>query len=225
MKIKGAIFDMDGTLVDSLFFWPHFWRRLGETYMNKENFTPDEEVDKNIRTMIYVDAMKYIKEYYHIDADIKDFMTFGTNSLADFYTHEAAVKEGAVALLEHLKRQNARICLASATDIQYVKLALTHFDLMKYFDCVISCSEIGVGKDRPDIYLLAAKKLSLDPSELCVFEDSFVALETAKQAGFLTVGIFDKYAFAQDRLRAASDFYLGEGQGLDALTAVVTVEN
>lgn len=225
MKIKGAIFDMDGTLVDSLFFWPHFWRLLGKTYMNKENFTPDEEVDKNIRTMIYVDAMKYIKEYYRIDADDEEFMTFGTNGLANFYKHEAAVKDGAVALLEYLKRQNARICLASATDIKYVRIALTHFDLMKYFDCVISCSEIGVGKDRPDIYMLAAQKLNLAPSELCVFEDSFVALETAKQAGFLTVGIFDQYAFAQDRLRTASDFYLGEGQGLDALIPVITVEN
>ena len=222
MKIKGAIFDMDGTLVDSLFFWPHFWRQLGKTYMNIENFTPDDEVDKNIRTMVYVDAMKYIKSHYRIDADDESFMRFATSGLADFYTQQAKLKDGAAALLEHLKQQNIRMCLASATDIGYVRLALTHFDLMKYFDCVLSCADLGVGKDRPDIYLLASDRLGIAPAELCVFEDSFVALETAKQAGFQTVGVFDKYAFSQDRLKAASDFYLEGGQSLDTLSHIVT---
>lgn len=217
MKIKGAIFDMDGTLVDSLFFWPYFWELLGKTYLNIEGFTPDEEVDKNIRTMIYADTIKYIKDYYRIDADDEALMTFATSGLANFYTQKAVVKEGAVALLEHLKRQSLRLCLASATDLPYVKLALAHFDLMKYFDCVLSCSEIGMGKDRPDIYLLAAEKLGCAPSELCVFEDSFVALETARAAGFQTVGLFDRYSFNQDRLRAASDIYMDETQTLSDL--------
>jgi len=73
----------------------------------------------------------------------------------------------------------------------------------------MSCSEIGIGKDRPDIYVKAMNSLSMTADEVCIFEDSFVALETAKKIGIRTVGVYDKYSFDQERLRRSSDIYLG----------------
>ena len=217
MKIKGAIFDMDGTLVDSLFFWPEFWKVLGKKYLNQDNFCPDEEIDRRIRTMVFVDALKAIKEHFRFNVDDESLIRFAYSSLADFYETKVFLKDGALALLDDLKKKGIKICLASATDMSYIKLTLNHLDIARFFDCVLSCADLGVGKDKPDIYLLAAEHLGCTPQELCVFEDSFVALETARDAEFHTVGIFDRNNFGQERLRNASEIYVEDGKGLDTL--------
>ena len=111
--------------------------------------------------------------------------------------------------------------LSSASEMQHIKIALAASGLDKYFDLVLSCDDIKTGKDRPDIYLLAMSELGLDVSDICVFEDSFVAMETSKKIGFHTVGVYDKNNYEQDRLRAASDIYIGEGESLGALIDMV----
>jgi beta-phosphoglucomutase-like phosphatase (HAD superfamily) len=107
--------------------------------------------------------------------------------------------------------------LASATAGRELRYALSLYGMLPYFDTVLSCADIGAGKDKPDIYLMAAKAAGCAPSELCVVEDSCVALETARSAGFRTVGVFDPYSAGQDRLRAAADIYLEEGRTLTDL--------
>ena len=113
------------------------------------------------------------------------------------------------------------MCVASATDKKYLPIALDACGLTSYFDTVLSCAELGVGKDKPDIYLAALAALGTNASETCVFEDSFVALETAKKAGFHTVGIYDENNFGQERLCQASDLYLSKGISLDEAIAYV----
>ena len=221
MKIKGAIFDMDGTLIDSLSFWDYLWSLIGTQYMSDPAFRPCEEVDKAVRTMIYTDAMTYVKNYYSIVGSTEDFLQFTGNILPDFYKNVATVKEGAFALLDHLKGLGVRLCLASATAMRELCYALACHGLDGYFDAVLSCADIGKGKDQPDIYLAALEKMGLGANDACVFEDSYVALETAEAAGFQTVGIYDRYNFGQDRLAGASDFYLGEGHTLDELIPLI----
>ena len=224
MKIKAAVFDMDGTIVNSLMFWNHLWKRIGERYMGDASFQPCEEVERAVRTMIFADAMLYFKEYYQISAEADEFLRFTTDGTLDFYRQIAKPKEGARELLQALKQQNAKLCLASATAKDIILFALDYYNLREYFDFVISCADIGVGKERPDIYLLAQELLGGERDAICVFEDSYVALETAKKAGFLTVGIYDRYNPEQGRVRSASDLYLSEGESLSALVGQVTVE-
>ena len=85
------------------------------------------------------------------------------------------------------------------------------------FDFVISCVDIGSGKDKPDIYLAALERFGSSLEQTCVFEDSFVALETAKRAGFITVGIHDNGNYDHDKLMAASDYYLADGMTFNDL--------
>ena len=217
MKIKGAIFDMDGTLVDSLMYWDCLWERIGLAYMNDGTFRPSPEVDRAVRTMIYEDAMLYVKEQYHIDGDMDDFLRFTANGVPNFYQTVAHPKPGAVEILEHLKANGIKLCLASATAMGEIVSALEGYDMMKYFDVVLSCADLGAGKDRPDIYLEALRQLELPAGEVCVVEDSFVALETAKTVGLQTVGVFDRYNFGWDRLEQAADIYLDEQHTLHDL--------
>lgn len=221
MKIKAAIFDMDGTIVNSLMFWENLWKRLGKEYMGDESFVPCDEVNTKVRTMIYTDAMAYFKEYYKLPCDTDEFVRHAADGVMDFYRDVARPKIGADALLASLKEQGIKLCLASATTMPEIKFALAHYGLAKYFEVVLSCAEMGVGKDKPDIYLEAVRLMGEQPSDVCVFEDSYVALETAKKAGFQTVGIYDKYNLEQTRLKNASDIYLDATQTLDCLIPLV----
>ena len=211
MKIKGAIFDMDGTLVDSLFFWDDYWSELGIRYFGDKTFYPHADVEKLLRTMTLEQMVRRIKDIYSMEASVEDILTFSEKGLESFYKTKAKVKPGAVELLCELQARQIPICLASATAMKYVKVALNSMELAPYFSAVLSCADLGKGKDRPDIYFAAAEALGAKPAELCVFEDSYIALETAKTAGFQTVGIYDRYAFEQGRLQAVSDFYVKEG--------------
>ena len=214
MKFKGAIFDMDGTIIDSLMFWDSLWKSIGETYMNDASFKPSDEVNKKVRTMIYTDAMAYFKECYNIPESTENFVRFTSEGLNDFYKNTAKAKDGAKELLSYLKKQNVTLCLASASAMPQVKYVLQYHGLLEYFDFVLSCADIGVGKERPDIYLLAKDRMGFKPGEICVFEDSYVALETAKNAGFQTVGVFDQYSPGQERLKNAADVYLDQTKTL-----------
>ena len=222
MQIKGAIFDMDGTLIDSLSFWGYFWGIIGKRYLGKDNFAPDCEIDVRVRTMIYRDATRAVKDYYGIGGSVDIFLAETENLLPDFYKNFARPKDGAIPLLTALKAQGISLCLASATAMKEVRFVLRCHGIDSYLDTVVSCADIGVGKERPDIYLLAARRMGLSPAEIAVFEDSYVALETARNAGFHTVGIYDRHNRVQDRLAAASEIYLGEGRPLSELIPLIT---
>jgi HAD superfamily hydrolase (TIGR01509 family) len=221
MRIKGAIFDMDGTIIDSLMFWDYLWKQIGEKYMGDAEFKPCDELNKKVRTMVYADAMAYFKDYYNIPGDTDAFVRFASSGVFEFYKDVAKAKRGADKLLASLKEQNIKLCLASATAMPEVKYALECHGLSEYFDFVVSCADIGVGKEHPDIYLKAKSLMGIPEGEICVFEDSYVALETAKKAGFQTVGIFDRYNFGQERLKKSSDIYLDENQTLDCLISMI----
>lgn len=214
MKIKGAIFDMDGTLVDSLAFWGEFWREFGIRYMGKDGYFPPDEVNNAIKTMVYSQGVKYIYKACALTVSAAEFVEFSEYMIESFYKNKATVKAGAVELLEHLKMLGVPMCVASATDLKYVKVAIRSTGLEGYFDNVLSCEQVGKGKDSPEIYYEAAKVLGTEIADTCVFEDSCVALETAQRAGFKTVGVYDKHNFGHDRLKKASQLYVDRDENL-----------
>jgi HAD superfamily hydrolase (TIGR01509 family) len=217
MKIKGAIFDMDGTLIDSLMFWEVFWEEFGNKYLQIKDFKPDIELDSKVKSMIFSESIIYIKKHFALDLSTDDFVEYASNLVRYFYTQRTKVKPGVKALLKKMRDKGIPTCLASATDMRYIMIAVDELGLREYFDHIISCADIGIGKEKPDIFLKGATLLGIDKGDIYVFEDSFVALETAKKIGFNTVGVYDKRNLKQDRVMAASDIYIGAGDDLSIL--------
>ena len=109
------------------------------------------------------------------------------------------------------------MCIASATSPALIDVLMEKFDLKKYIPRLFSCSEVGKGKEHPDVFIKAHEYLGTDKESTWVFEDSVVAIETATEAGYNTVGIYDKFNFGLERVRELSTVYIGKGESLEAL--------
>ena len=227
MKIQGAIFDMDGTLIDSLSFWDCFWHDMGERYFKDPTVRIDAvHFDTYVRTMIFGQAISYIHSYLGVPCSAEEFEAFASAYVNRFYSTVIIAKPGARELLRALRERGVRVCLASATDRCYLDVALKSCHLSEFFtpETVISCSDIGVGKEKPDVFWAALEVLGTPLCETAVFEDSALALQTAKKAGFVTVGVYDSHQTAKDRVSAASDIYLGEGKTLIDVLEHIEIE-
>lgn len=216
-NIKGAIFDMDGTLIDSLMIWEVLWERFGNKFLNGCEFRPSEEADKAVRTMTLKDAMNYLYDIYHIGNSGEELFDFTTETMRNFYSREVALKKGVKEFLEHCHQSGVKMCIASATEKALIKTALKHCDIEKYFSEIFSCADIGKGKEEPDVYLTALEYLGTEKEETYVFEDSQIAIATADKIGIRTVGIYDKYNYGQEKIQQTATEYIAEGETLEKL--------
>lgn len=128
-----------------------------------------------------------------------------------YYSDVVELKAGVRELLAHLKSKGVRICIASASETRLIKIVLDKHGILDCFENIISCTEIGAGKDKPDVFLAAEKFLGTPHDKTWVFEDSLLAIETSKNAGFHVVGVYDSCTFGQDRARELSDEYIDDG--------------
>ena len=209
MKIKGAIFDMDGTVIDSLWVWDYLWEELGKKYLKKEGFRPLVEDDRAVRTMILKDAMTLIADNYSLGEPL-DVLDTTEKIIVDFYSEKVLPKKDCVEYLEMLKAKGIKMCVASATAKELLAIAIAKCDLGKYFEAVVSCADVGKSKDSPEVFFEALKVLGTSLEETAVFEDSAVAAETAKKAGFFVVGVYDQNNFGHEKLIANSDRYISQ---------------
>lgn len=214
MNIKAAIFDMDGTLIDSLIVWDVLWCKFGEKYLNDNSFSPSEEDDKKVRTLTLKDAMNLIHNNYNIGESSEELLAFANLTLADFYKNKVELKSGVKQFLDYCKLKNVKMCIASATAPDLVNLAIKRCDIGHYFLKVFSCGAINKGKEEPDIFLLARDFLGEKTEETWVFEDSLVAIETADKIEMPTVGIFDKFNYGQEKIQKTAKEYIAPGETL-----------
>ena len=205
---------MDGTLVDSLMTWDILWAQFGEKYFNDKSFTPNEQDDKKVRTLPLKASMNLIHNNYYIGESGDDLLEQANNVMIDFYKNQVTLKHGAREFLEYCYNQKIKMCIASATAPELVDLAIEHCDMGKYFSKIFSCGSLGKGKDKPDVFLLAADYLGEKLEETWIFEDSLVAIETATKIGMPTVGIYDRYNFGQDRIKQLAVEYIEDGETL-----------
>ena len=217
MKIQAAIFDMDGTLIDSLLLWEQIWQALGARYRDS-SFVPDPVDDRAVRTMTTAAAMDYIHHRYGMGDSAEELLVLANDMIRNFYAQEVQLKAGARELLEHYRRAGVRMCVASATAADLIEVAVQHCGIRHYFERIFSCADLGVGKDVPDVYLQAQEYLGTPTEETWVFEDSLTALYTAAGIGLPTVGIYDRHNDRQDQIAAVATVYVGAEETLRKLT-------
>lgn len=202
--IQGVIFDFDGTLFDSMFIWD----TAGEVYLRSIGKEPEANLQKVLKPMSLLQSAQYIREKYDIPLSVEEIMDGVNRTVEDFYFHTVEPKPGVIDFLEELHRGNIKMCIATATDRYQVEAALQRCKMRHFFSEIFTCTEVGSGKDRPDIFRKAMEHLQTDRSNTAVVEDAYHAAFTAKQDGFLVVGVYDSYESRQQELLQIADVFL-----------------
>jgi len=213
MRIRGAIFDVDGTLLDSMFIWD----TIGETYLRSIGYQPKENLNETFKNMSLHQAARYYQTEYGVTQSIDEIMD-GVNAMLERYYHfEVPLKPGAAELLERLRQDGVTLCIATATDRHLVEAALDRCGVLSCFGEIFTCNEVGHGKDEPDIFEEALRFLGTEKAETVVFDDALYAVRTAKEAGFPVAAVYDSHEKAQDQIRMLADVYLEELTQLDKI--------
>ena len=202
--LKGAIFDFDGTLFDSMFIWD----TAGEVYLRSIGMEPKEDLQKVLKPMSLLQSATYIREKYSIPLTIEEIIDGINRTVEDFYFHTVQPKEGVITLLEQMKVQGIKMCIATATDRYQVEAALKRCGMEAFFSEIFTCTDVGHGKDEPIIFQKAMEYLGTTRANTVVFEDAYHAAQTAKTDGFITVAVYDSHEKRQEELKALSDVFL-----------------
>jgi HAD superfamily hydrolase (TIGR01509 family) len=202
--IKGAIFDLDGTLLDSMFIWD----TIGEEYLRSLGKEPHEDLKETFMTLTLEEAAEYYREHYGVTLSVKEIVD-GVNAMVEqTYRTKVTLKPGISEYLAWLKGNGVRMCVATVTDRYLVEETLDRLGVRHYFSEIFTCAEVGFGKDKPIIYQKALEHLGTAKDETYVFEDMLFALNTAKTDGFPTVGVYDRHEEHQDELKELADYYI-----------------
>ena len=204
MRIRGAIFDVDGTLLDSMFIWD----TIGEAYLRSIGYQPKENLNETFKNMSLHQAACYYQTEYGVTLSIDQIMD-GVNAMLErYYRFEVPLKPGVAELLERLRQSGVKLCIATATDRHLVEAALDRCGVLSCFGEIFTCNEVGHGKDEPDIFEVALRFLGTRREETLVFDDALYAVRTAKEAGFPVAAVYDSHERSQAEVRARSDLYL-----------------
>ena len=202
--IQGVIFDLDGTLFDSMFIWD----TAGEVYLRSIGREPEADLQKVLKPMSLLQSAQYIREKYNIPLSVEDIMDGVNRTVEGFYFYTVEPKPGVIDFLEELHRRNIKMCIATATDRYQVEAALQRCKMRHFLSEIFTCTEVGSGKDRPDIFRKAMEHLQTDRSNTAVVEDAYHAAFTAKQDGFMVVGVYDSHESRQQELLQLADVFL-----------------
>lgn len=203
MNKKYAIFDLDGTLVDSM----KYWKNLTREYLNiKGVYDIPEEIFKLIKPITMIESASLFIERFGLNGTPESVAQEMNHIMDQHYFNDIPLKDGVKEYLDKLDKEGKNMCVASATAIPLVEGCLSRLGILDYFSFVLSCETNGKGKNDPDIYLEAAEKMGAKPEDIAVYEDALYAAETAKKAGFYVIGVFDENSEKKfDRLKEIAD--------------------
>lgn len=186
--IKGAIFDMDGLMLDTEKLFMRFWRQAAADF----GYEMTVEQVLGARSLASKYARPRFKAVFGEEFPFDEIRARRLEIMSAYIDeHGFEVKKGLFELLDHLKSSGYKIAVATATDRQRTEKYLGMIGALDYFDAVICGDMVANGKPEPDIYLKAAAELELAPEECAAFEDSPNGLRAAYAAGCKAIMIPD----------------------------------
>ncbi|MCR4747649.1 MAG: HAD family phosphatase [Clostridiales bacterium] len=205
--IKGAIFDMDGTVLDSM----HLWMNFGPRFLDHIGVPNDPEaIQEATKTMLYKEMNDYFNSHGFTDNMSLEEFTETADSMAEKgYFHEVLVKPGVTDFLKKLRERNIPIALATATDRYMVEAALKRNGIYDFFDVIFTCNEVSCDKKVTTIYDAARDYIGTPTSETYVFEDTLTPVRTLAPTDYKVVGVSDKWsAHNEEKIRQLADLFV-----------------
>ncbi len=203
--MKGILFDMDGTLLESM----EIWITLADKYLESLGLEMPEGLHDEIKAMTLKEALAHFKERFLLDDEVEDMLEATQAILAREYRLSVVKKPHTEALLRRLRSLGHRLAVSTATNDNLALPALDHHKLRGYFDFVQTVQNTGLTKNEPGFWLEGARRLDLEPNQVVVFEDALYAIRSAKKAGMRVIAMEDATMLRdKEEIIALADVYL-----------------
>lgn len=203
-KKKAAIFDLDGTLLDSM----GVWQDVDRIFLERRGIALPDDYAAAISPMGFPAAAEYTKTRFSLPEDEDAIMAEWHTLAVDAYAHHVTLKHGVMDYLMSLRRRGIPFAAATASQAVFYLPALRRLGIADWFSSVTEISEVSRGKGNPDIYLRAADKLGVSVGDCAVFEDIVPGIRGASAGGFYTVAVYDEHCSNPELLRAICDRYI-----------------
>lgn len=201
-SISTAIFDLDGTILDS----SPIWDGLAERFLCSRDIKPQPGLSRLLSSMTLAEGSSFLRENYPLTEAPEQIQAQLIRIISDYYRNECPMKPGASQLLEAIYSRGIAAVIATAGDKALSEAALRRLGLLGYFTGILTCDEYG-SKSQPGIFLAAAELAGAAPERTAVFEDSLSAAVTAKNAGVLVAAVRDSSEPQQTLLQSTADYY------------------
>lgn len=192
MNKKYAIFDMDGTLIDSM----TYWENLGREYLSMQGVPENlDAVMEEIKPLTMTESAELFRTRFSLSGTKESIAASMNWMIEEHYRKDIPLKNGVKDYLAKLHASGVKMCVASATDKALMETCLERLGIKGYFEFILSCEEVGAGKRKPDVYFEAVRRMEnqekISPESVAVFEDADYAIHTALEAGFYTIAVYD----------------------------------
>ena len=212
-ELEAVIFDLDGSLVDSMWMW----KKIDMEYLERFGISLPENLQQEIEGMSFVETAGYFKEHFQIPDSIEEIGETWNRMAWDKYMYEVPLKPGVMDFLLTCRGHQIKLGIASSNSSALIMNVLEAHHIRDFFDCIKSGTDVIKGKPAPDIYLHVAKELNVNPQNCLVFEDITQGILAGKSAGMKVCAVEDAYSSEQweEKIRLA-DLYISS---YDELTA------
>lgn len=205
MKVKGIIFDIDGTILDTM----HIWIDAGARYLASLGIEAEEGLGEILFKMTVAMGSEYLKEKYNLPYECDEISEGINEGMRNFYRTEADFKPGAKELLDKCIELGIPMTVATSTNRDCIEPAMRRLGIWDCFDEIFCCAEHDTSKNEPMIFYKAMESMGTKPEETMLFEDGLYSIKTAAKEGIVTVGVYDKQSDSeQDEMKEIVDIYL-----------------
>ena len=203
--MKYIIFDLDGTLIDSM----PVWRGTGSGFLNNHNFPVPENLMEVVKTQTIWQTAEWFRTELGVPMEAEDIVNEIVESVVEAYRHTIPLKDGAMEYLEKMKNEGVEMCILTASEADYILPALDRLDIRKYFSHVLTCTELGEYKNNGKAYLKTMELMGGTLEETVVFEDAYYAVKGAKSVGFPVYAVLDEVVREDDidKIKETADHY------------------
>lgn len=202
-EIKGVIFDIDGTLLDSC----SVWKDVDDKFFKRRGLVQPDDYGEAIGHIGLSRAADYTIKRFNLNEKKEDIIKEWKESVILEYEQNIKAKDGAKEFLNYLKENGVKMCAATANDEDCYRSGLVSNGLIDYFDFILEVNSIKKGKDDPEIYFECIRRMGLEKDDVIVFEDLYTAIKCAKDAGFITCAVNDNNK-EEEKKKKVADFYI-----------------
>ena len=201
--MKAYIFDLDGTLLDSM----GIWQQIDIDFLKNRGITAPADYIEAITAMTFQETALYTINRFGLSDSIESLKQEWYEMAKYAYGHTVLLKPFAKEYLLALRKNEVKLAVATSLPSNLIELSLRNHDIYGLFDAICTTEEVGTGKSCPDVFTLVAKKLDVQPSDCLVFEDILEAVKSAKSIGMSVCGVYDKSSNANwGKIKQAADF-------------------